>query len=176
MIALVVMLIVLSAGVGLLLVQLCRLLATPRNFAESLDSVVELSTERYRPMMRLLDGSDLEFLASQPGFTPKLAARLRKDHCRAFRGYLRCLQSDFQAVCWATKALVLQSQTDRPDLAALLLRSQIAFGCGILQAHLRVALYSYGIGSVNACELLKQFNGMRLELLNLTPVAMPNAA
>lgn len=176
MIALAVMLILLSAGVGLVLVQLWRVLATPRNLTESLDSVAELSTERYRPMMRLLDGSDLEFLASQPGFTPKLASRVRKDHCRAFRGYLRWLQTDFQAVCWAIKALMLQSQTDRPDLAALLLRSQFAFARGVLQVRLRVALYSYGMGSVSVGDLLKQFDGMRLELRNLTPAAMPSAA
>jgi hypothetical protein len=176
MIALAVMLILLSAGLGLILVQLCRILSAPRSLAESVDSVAELSTEWYRPMMRLLDGSDVEFLRSQPGFTPKLAAQLRKEHCRIFRGYLRCLETDFQVVCWAIKALMLQSKTDRPDLAALLLRSQIAFASGVVQAQVRVALYGFGIGSVSAAGLLKQFDGMCLELRSFTPVASPSAA
>ena len=51
----------------------------------------ELSIERYRPMMRLLDGGDLEFLRSQPGFTPRMATKLRAQRCQIFRGYLRCL-------------------------------------------------------------------------------------
>jgi hypothetical protein len=176
MIALAVLMILISAGVGLVLVHLCRALAAPRNIADSLDSVAEFSTEQYRPMMRLLDGSDQTFLRSQPGFTPKLASKLRKAHCQAFQGYLRDLQADFQTVCWAIKALMLQSQTDRPDLAALLLRSQVAFACGVLKVQLRVALYSYGIGSVSVSGLLEQFDGMRLELRSLTPAAMSSAA
>jgi hypothetical protein len=176
MIALAVMLILLSAGVGLVLFQLARLLAAPRNLEESLNLVAEFSTERYRPMMRLVDGSDAAFFGSQPHATRATASRLRKEHCQAFRGYLRCLETDFQAVCWAIKALMLQSQTDRPDLAALLLRSQLAFACGILKVELHVALYSHGIGTVSVGDLLKLFDGMRLELRNLSPVAMPSAA
>ena len=176
MIALAVMLILLTAGLGLVLIQLFRVLATPRNLAASLDSVAEFSTERYRPMMRLLDGSDMAFLRSHPGFTPKLASHIRKEHCRAFRGYLQCLQNDFQSVCWAMKVLMLQSQTDRPDLAALLLRSQFAFSCTVLQLQVRVALHSHGIGTVSVGGLLKQFDGMRLELRSLTPVASSSAA
>ena len=176
MIALAVTLILLSAGLGWVIVQLCRLLATPRNLAENLNSVAELSIDQYRPMMRLLDGSDMAFLRSQPGFTPKMASYLRKEHCRAFRGYLRCLQADFQSVCWAMKGIMLQSQTDRPDLAAMLLRSQVAFACGVLQLQLRVALYSVGIGTVSVGDLLKQFDGMRLELQSLTPAVSSSAA
>jgi len=176
MIALAMLLTLFTAGIGLILVKLYRLLAEPQNLTESLDAVAELSTERYRPMMRLLDGSDLAFLGSQPGASRKVAARIRKEHCRAFRGYLRCLESDFQAVCWAIKALMLQSQTDRADLAALLVRSQFAFACAILKVQLRATLYSYGIGTVSVGDLLKQFDGMRLELRTLTPLALPNAA
>jgi hypothetical protein len=176
MIALAALLILFTGGVGLVLVQLWRVLATPRNLADSLDSIADISTERYRPMMRLLDGSDRAFLESHPHATPKMAAKLRKEHCRAFRSYLGSLQNDFQAVCWAVKALMLQSQTDRPDLAALLLRTQVAFACGLLKVQARVALYSFGIGTVSVGDLLKQFDGMRLELRNLTPAAMPNAA
>src|SRR4029077_9492151 len=106
-------------------------------------------TERHRPVMRLETGSDLSFLGSLPGVTRKTATRLRKEHCRVFRAYLRCLQTDFQTVRCAIKTLMLQSQTDRPDLAALLLRSEFAFACGLLKVQLRVTLYSHGIGTVS---------------------------
>src|SRR5580704_8545641 len=55
----------------------------------------ELSMERYQPMLRLLDGGDLEFLRSQPGFNSQMVSNLRRQRCQIFRGYLRCLSGDF---------------------------------------------------------------------------------
>src|ERR1700683_4100357 len=77
----------------------------------------ELSMERYRPMLRLLDSGDLEFLRSQPGFNSQMVSKLRVQRCQIFLGYLRCLNLDFKRVCAAIKILMLQSQLDRPDLA-----------------------------------------------------------
>ena len=152
-----------------------RLLDTPTwDPAESLDSVAELSTERYRPMLRLEDGCDLSFLGSLPGVTRKTAALLRKEHCRVLRTYLRCLQTDFQTVRWAIKTLMVQSETDRPDLAALLVRSQFAFACGLLKVQLRVTMYSCGIGAVSVGDLLKRLDQMSLELRDLVPIAVVN--
>jgi hypothetical protein len=152
-----------------------RPLVTPaRVLAESLDSIGEFSTERYRPIMRLDDRSDLSFLGSLPSVTRKTAARLRKEHCRVFRAYLRYLQTDFQTVRRAIKILMLESQTDRPDLAALLLRSQFAFACGLLKVQLRVTLYSHGIGTVSVGDLLKRLDQMSLELRDLIPIAVTN--
>src|SRR5437762_1281290 len=94
--------------------------------------ITELSTDRYRPMMRLLDLSDIEFLRSQPGFTPKMESRLRAQRTQIFRGYLRCLNLDFKRVATALKVLLTQSEQDRPDLAAALLQHQIRFASGIL--------------------------------------------
>ena len=65
------------------------------NLPVTAEWIDELSIERYRPMARLLDGDDLEFLRSQPGFTPDVLNKLRSQRCQIFRGYLRCLQSDF---------------------------------------------------------------------------------
>src|SRR5215471_19460116 len=92
----------------------------------------ELSIERYRPMMRLLDGEDLNFLRSQPGFTPRMATKLRIQRCQIFRGYLRCLNADFSRVCAAMKVLMVQSRNDRPDLAIALVRNQLSFTCTML--------------------------------------------
>jgi hypothetical protein len=105
-----------------------------------------------------------------------MASRIRKERCQIFRSYLKSLESDFQRVCCAAKILMMQADQDRPDLAALLLRSQIAFGWGMLAVQFRVTLYSYGVGTVNVRALLRQFDVMRLELGNLTPVSMASAA
>jgi hypothetical protein len=62
-----------------------------------------------------------------------------------------------------------QSSSDRPDLAALLIRSQANFAACMVLAHVQLLLYGFGIGTVNVGELLKAFEGMRLELRTLVP-------
>lgn len=136
----------------------------------------ELSIERYRPMMRLLDGGDLEFLRSQPGFTPRMASRLRAQRCQIFRGYLRCLNADFQRVCTAIKVLMLQSQQDRPDLAGLLVQHQVMFAWGMGMAYFRLFLFRWGLSGVDVTSLVKNFDLMRVELRRLVPATLPMGA
>src|SRR5262245_18245194 len=115
-----------------LLVIVRRIASEGRDLPLTADWIDELSVERYRPMMRLLDGADLEFLRTQPGFTPKVAAKLRAQRCQIFRGYLKCLRLDFGRICGAIRICMLQSGEDRPDLAATLLRHQLLFALGLL--------------------------------------------
>jgi len=136
----------------------------------TLEWIEELSIQRYRPMMRLLDARDLEFLRSQPGYTPGLGRNLRAQRCRIFRAYLRCLSSDFARVCAALKVLMVQSRRDRPDLADALIRSRVQFACGLLSLHCQVVLYRLGVGTVDVRGLVRIFDGMRIELRNLVPV------
>jgi len=136
----------------------------------------ELSIERYRPMMRLLDENDLTFLKSQPGFTPKMATNLRIQRCQIFRGYLRCLNSDFQKVCAAIKILMLQSLQDRPDLAGVLIHNQVMFAMGLYSVQARLLLFRFGVCGVDVSDLVKMFDSMRLELRSLVPADMPAGA
>jgi hypothetical protein len=136
----------------------------------------ELSIERYRPMARLLDSGDMEFLRSQPGFTPQMLNKLRSQRCQIFRGYLRCLQSDFGRVCSAIKLVMLQSRHDRPDLAAALIRHQLMFATSMVMVYGRLGLYNWGLCGVNVATLVKSFDKMRLELRTLIPAAVPMGA
>lgn len=136
----------------------------------------ELSIERYRPMLRLLDGEDLEFLRSQPGFTPKMATKLRMQRCLIFRGYLQCLNADFGRVCTAMKVLMLQSRNDRPDLAAELMRHQATFLWGMATVRFRLVLYRWGVCAVDVTSLVQILDSMRLDLRALVPVALPMGA
>jgi len=138
--------------------------------------IAELSVERYRPMMRLLDERDLKFLRSQPGFTPRMEAKLRTQRCQIFRGYLRGLEADFRRVCTAVKVLMLQSQLDRPDLASVLVRNQAAFALGVATVNVRLILYRWGLGGVDVSVLVKTFDAMRLELRSLAPSAVAAGA
>jgi hypothetical protein len=136
----------------------------------------ELSIERYRPMMRLLDGGDLEFLRSQPGFTPRMATKLRVQRCQIFRGYLRCLNGDFQRVCAAMKVLMLQSRHDRPDLAGVLVQHQAMFAWGMAMVYSRLFLYRWGVCGVDVTSLVRIFDLMRLELRSLVPATLSMGA
>src|SRR6202453_363621 len=120
----------------------------------------DLSLDRYRPMLRMLDGSDIAFLRSQPGFTPDMARKLRTQRTQIFRGYLRNLETDFGRVCAAIKVVMLQSQHDRPELAEALVRQQITFACAMLSVRARVFLYSLGVCGVEVSKLVKIFDSM----------------
>jgi hypothetical protein len=122
-------------------------------------------------MMRLLDGGDLEFLRSQPGFTSSMAGKLRAQRCQIFRGYLRCLSNDFGRVCSAIKLVMLQSKHDRPDLATALLRNQMMFATGIVVVQCRLFLYRWGLCGVDVTSIVKIFDMMRIELRTLVPAS-----
>ena len=165
-----------AVGMGVLLFALCRALETPRQVEESLDRLDDLSIERYQPMMRLLDSKEIEFLRSQPGYTPQLGRRVRQERCAIFTGYLNCLRIDFHHASYAIKAILLQSEVDRPELSAFLLRSQFSFSWAMMMIRFHLALYRYGVGTVSVSSLLGQFDGMMIELRKLTPATSMSAA
>ena len=168
------LLIALSIPLGLALAAVVVVLArkltsTDSSLPLTAEWIDELSIERYRPMMHLLDAGDVEFLRSQPGFAPGMAAQLRLERCRVFRGYLRSLRTDFQRVCTALKLLMLHSRYDRPDLAGTLVQQQVMFECGMVVVRFRLFLYRWGLCGVDVRDLIKIFDLMRLELRRLVP-------
>jgi hypothetical protein len=165
-----IILVALILGIGALVRMLS---STDRSLPVTAEWIDDLSTDRYRPMMRLLDSGDIEFLRSQAGFTPKLESKMRAQRCQIFRGYLRCLNMDFQRVCTALKLVLVQSQQDRPELSSVLLHNQFLFATGLLAVHFRLILYRWGICTVDADALMRIFDGMAFELRHLVPAAMP---
>jgi hypothetical protein len=133
------------------------------------DWIEDLSMEHYRPMLRLLNADDFVLLRSQPGCTPEMIAKLRRQRCQIFRDYLRSLQTDFGQVCMALKLLMVHASHDRPDLASALIRSRIQFGLGMVVVRARLTLYQWGVGSVDVASLLKIFDRMQVELRSLIP-------
>ena len=136
------------------------------------DWIDELSIDRYRPMQRLLDTAELDFLRAQPGFNPQMESRLRIQRCRIFRGYLRNLEHDFKLICTAIKVLMVQSAQDRPDLASALVKNQMAFAYGMMVVQFEVLCYRYGLGTVDVAGLVELFDGLRLELRTLVPAEL----
>ncbi len=168
--------IIATVALTALLFLVRRVVAAPADLPLNAEWIDELSIERYRPMMRLLDDRDVEFLRAQPGFTPRMEARLRQQRTRIFRGYLRSLSGDFRRVCTAVKVLMLQSRRDRPDLAAALVRAQAAFAAGMALVEVRLFFYRWGLCRVEVGSLMRVFDAMRLELRALAPAAAGAAA
>jgi hypothetical protein len=135
----------------------------------TVDWIDALSAERYLPMLRLLDGRDLELLRTQPGYTPVMGRVLRRQRCQIFYGYLRSLTADFQRVCTATKLLMLHSATDRPDLASVLVQNQVLFVARLVEVKLAVCFYRYGLCKVNVAALVRVFDTTQSELRTLVP-------
>jgi hypothetical protein len=84
--------------------------------------------------------------------------------------YLRHLDYDFKRICMALKVLMVQAEHDRPDLASVLLRNQLTFAYGMTVVQLQLVFYRYGVGTVDVTDLVKLFDGLRLELRTLVPV------
>ena len=120
-------------------------------------------------MLRLLGSRDMEFVRSQPGFTPAMEHKLRADRCAIFRGYLRSLDLDFSRVCSALKLVMVQSQIDRPDLASAILTAQFTFACKMIDLRFHLALNGWNLGSVDVTGLVGIFDGMLLELRTFVP-------
>jgi hypothetical protein len=136
----------------------------------------ELSTDRYRPMLRLLQEADFQFLCSQKGFTPQMASKLRSQRVDAFRGYLQLLQADFDRVAAALRVILAHSSYDRPELASLLFQRRLMFAFTLLGVQLRIGLFLVGLSNVDVSSLIRLFEGMRLDLRTLVPASPQLAA
>ena len=166
-----------TLGLGLLVVFLVRRLGSDHQLLPvTTDWLSELSTDRYRPMLRLLDATDFQFLRAQKGFAPEMERRLRRQRVQAFRGYLRLLVADFDRIVAALRVILAQSAQDRPELASLVLQRRLSFALGLIEVHCRLTLFGLGWSRVDVSELIQLFDGMRLDLRNLVPASSPTAA
>lgn len=168
--------ILLASGVACVLAYLVRRVAFAGELPVTSQWIEDLSLDRYRPMLRMLDSGDIKFLRSQPGFTPSMATKLRAQRTQIFRGYLKSLEADFARVCSAIKLIMVQCKNDRSELAETLIRQQISFACLMLGVRLRLLFYSLGICGVDVTQLVKLFDSMRLELRTLVPTSSGIAA
>ncbi len=133
--------------------------------------IQELSIDRYRPMLRLLDARDSNSAQHELGFGHDRQLEFRRERGRIFREYLKRLNSDFACLCLALKIMMLQSEVDRPDLASRMLYGQIRFAVLIVSAHLRLALYqcNLGSGTVDVRRMLALFDSMHYQLRQMVP-------
>jgi hypothetical protein len=169
---------VLSAtAMAVALVYLFRTVSLQINSDAAVDPGLVLSLEKYRPMERLLQEKDFLFLASQPGFSPELGRRFRRERRRVFRGYLRSLKKDFARLASALQTLIVHSVEDRGDLQSALLRQRFQFALGLLAVEGRLLLHAAGVGTVEIGGMVQALETMQdqMRLLLNPPQAVAAA-
>jgi hypothetical protein len=137
---------VVYAGIVLVMVRLTRHFAAPQPIPVTAEWLDELSIET-TDLLRLLDKEGLQLLPTKPDFTPKSATKHHIQRCQLLQEHLPRLKSDFRLASMAVKVIMVQSGRDRPDLARVLVRSQITFAYRMMTVRFRLVCYRHGLGS-----------------------------
>lgn len=172
-----------TVGIGIVLglafLFLFRTLMSP-NRKESLPGDWEhmFAPSRYKPMERLLDPVDQEFLAAQPSYTRRMGRRFRTTRIAIFRSYARCLGRDFARVSNTLKILMVHASVDRSALAGLLLKQRLLFSYAMMSLEVKLALHRFGWSAprVDVADLLGALDAMRVQLRALAAVTEPTLA
>jgi len=120
--------------------------------------------DRYRPMTRLLDQEDFDFLAAQPGFRPEIARKLRSQRRRVMRLYLRALSKDFNQLHARARRLVAAAPEEHHSLVGVLIRQRATFFRVRSMVEMRLALDWLLPGSVDIRPLLGALEKLQAEL------------
>lgn len=96
-----------------------------------------------------LKPSDISFLSEHPGLARIFVHELRRERRKVLREYLRSLRCDFSRTCADTRAAMVQSREDRPDLAHALLRQQVLFRLALLRAECSMLMEAVGLSIVD---------------------------
>jgi hypothetical protein len=120
-------------------------------------------------MARLLDPMEFQYLRKK-GLSEKRIGQLRVQRRKLFRLYLRGLRHDFNSVHATLKAAIMNSASDRPDLAGELARQRIEFYRALLGAEVRLALYAAGFNTTPSMDLLRPIECLHLRIGELMPV------
>jgi len=112
------------------------------------------SLEKYAPMERLLEKSDVEFLASQPGYHPEIGQRLMAERRRIYAAYLGELVRDFNQLVGIGKFMIVYSTAEPREFARRLWRLQVRFYAEVFAVRLQLALYPLGWNAVDAYGLV----------------------
>ena len=121
----------------------------------------EFSLERYRPLKRLFDPADLEFLGRQPGYTPSLGRKLAASRRGVARLYLDDLTTDFNRLVRTGREMIANAREDRADLASALFRQSMAFRFRVLSLRLSLRLAPLGLAPMRPDGLLDALAQMR---------------
>jgi hypothetical protein len=144
-----------------------RALGAKRTFLEDTPE-----TNRYQPLLRLLDNLDAD-LPEDPRIRAEVKAQ-RRDRVRA---WLRALANDYGRMLAQLRLIVVQSSTDRPDLIKILARNRVMFAWMMCRIELQLCLNYWGAGDArlaarDVAALVDGFRALQLRAAFLTESAV----
>jgi hypothetical protein len=128
---------------GVAIVLLLRTFYVTRVSCAEGSGETDLSWRDYRPLHRLLDPADFDFLRRR-GVSEARIRTLVAERRKIYRLCLRSLASDFNSVHRTMTLVLIQSKVDRPDLAAELANQRIAFYRSLVLVEFRLAVHRWG--------------------------------
>jgi len=147
-----------------------RRITRSRATAEDLEAWLDINWQSSRPIQRLLDPSEFEFLRLR-GMKEQRIRQLRAKRRRLFRMYLRRLTHEFNTVHGLLRMAMVDANADRADLATELGRQRLLFYRHLVVVELRLAVDALGFDSTPTLDLIRPLERLHLEFANLVPAA-----
>ena len=126
----------------------------------------------YQPMLRLLSEDDLSLVSGDK----ELSRKLRGERRQIFRGYLRCLTKDYGFLLNGIRIAMVNSGTERPDLARALAKNKALFALALYRIEIRLALHALGLKGVDVSALVGAMDSLRAQVGVLSPAAFAPSA
>ncbi len=158
----------LAAGFGLALFFLARHINVLRTNSTALTAIP--GVEHYRPMLRLLDERDFQYLA-ESGCPADVIRKARSNRRTVFRRYLRSLVKDYSRLLAGLRMRILMSEVERPDLLRAVAVNRFLLIRSLLQIEFHLALHVIGIGKVDVSGLLQSIETLKAVSASLPPAA-----
>lgn len=130
----------------------------------------EFSIETYRPMERMFNEADYEFLAEQPGYHPGIAKKLRAERKQIFRAYLRQLVGDFHRLVHVANLMMVYSGEDRSDLARSIFRLRLNFYWTVVCTEASLSLQPLAPRAIRSGYLINALATMHENVHRLVPM------
>ena len=159
-----------GAGIGILFYRAAAQRGTAEPLAEWL---ADFSVASYEPMKRVLDESEFEFIARQPGYRPYIGKMLRRERKAVFKMYLRRALRDFNRMVSIAKLMIVYGEESKAGFARALWLEQMKFYFTIYALRSRLVLYPVMPGTWDVGGLVNTLTRLSQEVQQL---AVPNPA
>jgi hypothetical protein len=139
--------------------------ASCSTYAEASEPL-NISWRDYRPLGRLLDPADFEYLRTR-GISKVRIKKLRIERRKIYRLCLRSLVYDFNRVHGCVNLMLIRSHIDRPKLATELATQKLTFYRNLILVEFRLTLHAWGIERMPAIDLLQPLEALEMQLRQL---------
>lgn len=139
--------------------------AAPVNSVDQSD----VSADRYRPVVRLLDPQDLAFLEQLPGYHPSIGRRLRNERRKLMLTYLSMMKTDFDASYRLATDMLANAPQDQGSFAEILLRERSRFLLNYWRIRVSLVLRLTGETPAVARQMLASMQSVEQCLQTVSP-------